>query len=1322
VKFYRLLLLVVIVLGLSSTIHAQEPPQPQQPTNPPSETPTTIPAEMPTEIPTTAPTDPPTDATTVSPTDAPPVSPTETPLDVPGEIPTAEVTPSVTNAPPVVNLDASSILEATAGIPLTLQFSVSDDEDGLVRVDRAEDNASTAAISIEHSAPVETVPPFNTGITLTYTAPADFSGADSLRLKAVDPGGLAVYFMLTVNVVTPQATLEPTAEPTAIPDQVRIINFDPAASEESIQAMLAALGAVEISRIPQIGAMKVRIPLAVSDTASALLALSTDIEARAAGVTNIEPEFEYRLDAFPNDPYFPPSFPATTNQQWGLMNGMGSASIYAPPAWNISVKDGLGVTVAVLDTGIDATHPDLVGKLLPGWDFVNDDANTDDDNSHGTHVAGVIAANTNNLKGIAGIAFNAKLLPVKVCAADGGCSTYDIAAGLVFATDKGARVANMSLGGSTISTTVEGAVRYALSRNMTLVAAAGNTGPNFNGYQYPASFDGVISVAAHDINGAHPAFSTANNRVTVSAPGVDIVSTIPPEFDTCDGNPDGYANFSRMGSGVCAAWSGTSMATPHVTGIAALLVADNIATTPPAVREALICGATDAGTPGYDNQFGYGQVKADYALNWNLNSPNCKVTAPNDLFQNAAPIATVPFTNTQAIHSRSTSTSDSDPDTGCNLPNQTVWYKFTPAFSDSYQITTLGSTYNTDLNVWHMPEEGYPFSNLVGCNDQAFSFNNTSLLNVALTAGQTYYIMVGSIGTADDQILNLDVRRSLIANNVDTQENSPQIAYYGSWVQQPMAGASLGQVKSTTDNSAFASFTFRGRYLELWRTVGPTQGDLELWVDGNLLRIISDRAAVTKPNQPVDPFVGPMDVGSSGDPIGRWHYIVLRRAVAGPAGPVDIDRIQTYEVVGTNSLPTIPVTVFVDDSLGGTQPCALKRYCYELGTFTVENTPGATLGKVTQTTSENARISFRATGTTITIFRNTGPNYGSMDIYVDGVLLRTANNSSNTPRVRVPYVISGLGAYSHVVQLVNKLNSVLAFDGAQASSPLPIPASTLQTNENSPSLVYSGYWANLPTPGAVGNTLRQSDGPEAAVSFKYTGNFFCITYRNTPTAATVKVYEDGEFIQDITTGTAIIYATWCDPFLRSDRTHDVRLEVMSGTFELDAVAARRQIVITPSMGIVQETSPAIFYDTAFGAWLNLTRRSMGGYVFQGGAARSTTVDGARLKFYMNGTGFILYTSVDPINSGWEVYVDGVLRPVTLQGNPYPFIDLGYPELAYRFRPFAYAITGLSPGIHAIELRKWNCFVYTLPGGSPPYAPRPCLTTDYVDFDGVRVFP
>ncbi|MDP3013831.1 MAG: S8 family serine peptidase, partial [Candidatus Subteraquimicrobiales bacterium] len=191
----------------------------------------------------------------------------------------------------------------------------------------------------------------------------------------------------------------------------------------------------------------------------------------------------FKATLVPNDPYF--------SSQWSL------ARIGLPQAWDAETGRSNSVMVAVLDTGVDATHPDLAGKVIAGYDFINKDPDPSDDDGHGTAVASVIAAATNNSQGIAGTSWGAKIMPLKVLNGAGDSSEYAVSKGIIYAADKGAKVINMSFGGSTYSQTIQSAIDYAGSKGCLLVAAAGNLSngalPNVF---YPAAYDGVLAVSA----------------------------------------------------------------------------------------------------------------------------------------------------------------------------------------------------------------------------------------------------------------------------------------------------------------------------------------------------------------------------------------------------------------------------------------------------------------------------------------------------------------------------------------------------------------------------------------------------------------------------------------------------------------------------------------------------------------------------------------------------------------------------------------------------------------------------------------------------------
>ncbi|HZK66065.1 MAG TPA: S8 family peptidase, partial [Chloroflexota bacterium] len=266
-------------------------------------------------------------------------------------------------------------------------------------------------------------------------------------------------------------------------------------------------------------------------------------------------------------------------------------------AWEISTGSQ-EVLVAVLDTGIDRSHPDLEGKLLPGRDMLNDDSNPEDDSGHGTHKAGVVGALSNNGTGVAGISWGARILPVKVLNSSGVGPDSVIARGITYAADEGARVINMSFGSSTSSQLLADAVRYATQKGSLLVAAAGNTARVDNAVIYPAAYPQVLAVAATDENDEVADFSQHHSYVGISAPGVHIVSTF----------------WRDAGYGSYVSSSGTSDAAPHVSGLAALIWSVNPGLSPAQVKKIIQDTADDLGTPGNDEYYGTGRINAYKAL------------------------------------------------------------------------------------------------------------------------------------------------------------------------------------------------------------------------------------------------------------------------------------------------------------------------------------------------------------------------------------------------------------------------------------------------------------------------------------------------------------------------------------------------------------------------------------------------------------------------------------------------------------------------------------------------------------------------------------
>jgi hypothetical protein len=323
-------------------------------------------------------------------------------------------------------------------------------------------------------------------------------------------------------------------------------------------------------------------------------------------VEYVEPNYPRTLAWSPDDPLY--------NSQWHF------DQVNAGEAWDIRQGATPDVVVAVLDTGVAyetygsyVLAPDLAGTaFVPGWDFVNDDGHPNDDNGHGTHVTGTIAQTTGNGLGVAGLAFGVSIMPVKVLNASGSGTVAMVADGIYYAVDNGAHIINMSLAGSDTTQTEADALDYALSKGVTVICAAGNDYASGNEPQYPAAYDSTIAVGAVRYDATRAGYSNTGDYIDLVAPGGDLGVD-----QNTDGNPDGvrqqtfsggYGNFSY------AFYQGTSMACPHVSAAAALLLAENRSLDPDTVLSVLTSTAADLGDPGWDAEYGHGLLDVAVAL------------------------------------------------------------------------------------------------------------------------------------------------------------------------------------------------------------------------------------------------------------------------------------------------------------------------------------------------------------------------------------------------------------------------------------------------------------------------------------------------------------------------------------------------------------------------------------------------------------------------------------------------------------------------------------------------------------------------------------
>jgi subtilisin family serine protease len=338
-------------------------------------------------------------------------------------------------------------------------------------------------------------------------------------------------------------------------------------SDKEFDKVLKSQNARSKGRFKQTNTHVIELPAGV-DEVTAMQALKKDRRLKY-----VELDMAVAPSVSVNDPSY--------SSSWAL------PKIQTPSAWDIS--KGSGVVIAILDTGVDGSHPDLAANMVPGWNMYDNNADTSDVHGHGTSVSGTAAMVGNNSAGSAGVAWGAKIMPVRISAPDGYGYFSTIAQGINWAADNGAKVANVSFGVSG-SSTVQSAAQYMRSKGGVVVAAAGNSGV----LESIAAHDSILSVSATDSNDARASWSSYGSYVDLAAPGVSIYATT---------RGGGYANVS-----------GTSFASPIAAATAALMMSANSKLAPADIDKILKSTAADLGTVGSDQYFGYGRVDAYKAV------------------------------------------------------------------------------------------------------------------------------------------------------------------------------------------------------------------------------------------------------------------------------------------------------------------------------------------------------------------------------------------------------------------------------------------------------------------------------------------------------------------------------------------------------------------------------------------------------------------------------------------------------------------------------------------------------------------------------------
>jgi subtilisin family serine protease len=400
------------------------------------------------------------------------------------------------------------------------------------------------------------------------------SGAGSRAIKEISMPRAQMLWsaarhltVLVAGVAFLALAADAQGQPIPVGDEL-LIGFRSGVSEANAEAVYRAHGADKIEKLRAVNIHRVRVNPAAAEALARVLV-------RHGAVTFVEPNHWVAPAFVPND--------SSYSAQWHL------PKISAPAAWDIT-EGTPGIVIGILDSGVDPAHPDLAPKLVAGYNFYDNNADTTDVFGHGTLVAGTAAALGNNTIGVTGVGILNRVMPIRVAATNGYATWSAIVNGLTWGVDHGARVMNLSFAGIAASASVTTAAQYVTGKGGIVVAAAGNCGCWDATMENPS----IVSVSATDPSDNLASWSSQGNYVDVSAPGVGIMTTA---------RGGGYASVS-----------GTSFSSPMTAGVIALMLSVNPGLSPQTAAGLLRTSSDDRGVAGYDPQFGAGRVNAYRAV------------------------------------------------------------------------------------------------------------------------------------------------------------------------------------------------------------------------------------------------------------------------------------------------------------------------------------------------------------------------------------------------------------------------------------------------------------------------------------------------------------------------------------------------------------------------------------------------------------------------------------------------------------------------------------------------------------------------------------